>query len=458
MRLTLLAAVPNLLFGLLGNVWVLPHPIINVDYAWLVLLYPWLGLSAAAVAFGVIFVLDVLLSVATGFHGDARALLDAAPNLALLPRPLVLGIALAFVSAGALFVWVGRRILRDVPRRLGPNLVVFLAVIGVVAWIDLRYDVVDDPQQSRSVVLGGALPLILVPYLPTGPENHGIVNSQVASSTRPLFHELDDRAAMPPHIVVVVMESLGYNAVLDSAIMAPMLTPAMRARYVVTEGTVPFNGSTVKGEIRALCHAQAGSVHLDATLLPHRTCLPARLASRGYHTVGLHGYDGYFFERSTWWPAVGFQEEVFPASLPPGFPARRCGDMFRGLCDDDVRQEIAARLRAARTPLFLYWMTLNAHVNRVAPDAHVSQFPCASLPAHIPTADVCALVQLHAIVFKGMAETALDPAIGPTEFILVGDHAPPLARVSERKLFSDTVVPWIILVPRDTSGWVRALP
>ena len=39
----------------------------------------------------------------------------------------------------------------------------------------------------------------------------------------------------------------------------------------------------------------------------------------------------------------------------------------------------------------------------------------------------------------------------PTIFIIVGDHAPPFLNASNRDRFSQTVVPYVILSPRNVS-------
>lgn len=62
--------------------------------------------------------------------------------------------------------------------------------------------------------------------------------------------------------------------------------------------------------------------------------------------------------------------------------------------------------------------------------------------------DVCVWARLIYNVDRAIAEMASDSAIGPTEFLVVGDHAPPFWRNTRRSLFSQAYVPYFRLIPR----------
>jgi hypothetical protein len=40
----------------------------------------------------------------------------------------------------------------------------------------------------------------------------------------------------------------------------------------------------------------------------------------------------------------------------------------------------------------------------------------------------------------------------PTEFLVAGDHAPPFILEKRRQMFSQTVVPYLRLIPRQSAG------
>jgi hypothetical protein len=60
--------------------------------------------------------------------------------------------------------------------------------------------------------------------------------------------------------------------------------------------------------------------------------------------------------------------------------------------------------------------------------------------------------QLVANVHQSVAELAISRLAQPKIFIIVGDHAPPFANQALRNKFSQTVVPYVLLIPRKTSG------
>jgi hypothetical protein len=62
--------------------------------------------------------------------------------------------------------------------------------------------------------------------------------------------------------------------------------------------------------------------------------------------------------------------------------------------------------------------------------------------------DVCLWARLIFNINDAIAEIASDPEIGPTEFLVVGDHGPPFWRTARRSLFSQTHVPYFRLIPR----------
>ena len=51
-------------------------------------------------------------------------------------------------------------------------------------------------------------------------------------------------------------------------------------------------------------------------------------------------------------------------------------------------------------------------------------------------------------VQESVAHLVLMPGLLPTVFVIVGDQAPPFMRAETRNQFSQTMVPFVVLIPR----------
>jgi hypothetical protein len=61
---------------------------------------------------------------------------------------------------------------------------------------------------------------------------------------------------------------------------------------------------------------------------------------------------------------------------------------------------------------------------------------------------ICRLFSLWHQVDKSLAAMLTDPALPPTDVLIVGDHAPPLLDRSQRSQFDGGRVPWVLLKDR----------
>jgi hypothetical protein len=163
------------------------------------------------------------------------------------------------------------------------------------------------------------------------------------------------------HLVIVMVEALGLpnDPALRARLMKRWQRSDIAGRYQVQTGSTPFWGSTTYGEMRELC-GRWGDYH-PLKSAPDPTCLPARLAARGYQTSAVHGFDQGFFERTAWYPNAGFQQLIFRDQLARS-GAATCGGVFPGACDRDIPARIGERLKRAETKQFVYWLTLSSHL------------------------------------------------------------------------------------------------
>lgn len=248
------------------------------------------------------------------------------------------------------------------------------------------------------------------------------------------------------NVMVVMVESLGEpvgNPELSRMIFARYNDPAITARFEVSRGTTTYYGSTTSGEMRELCGRWGD---YDEVLDQRDSgCLPARMAKQGYETTAYHSFSGDFFERSTWYPNIGFQNMHFRSSLLKG-GAERCGGVFPGVCDRDVPRQLAAKLKSADTPQFVYWLTVNSHLpvpekNNLDTDncARVSPTLAQDYPM------ICRQVAIWDAIDRAMVKEITADDFPPTDILLVGDHMPPYFDSATRTQFAPDRVPWLLL-------------
>lgn len=253
-----------------------------------------------------------------------------------------------------------------------------------------------------------------------------------------------------PDVVVTVVESWGVaqDSPLQKAMVAPYLEPEMLAKYQVFQGTVPFYGATVAGEARELCGNEIGYYLIRAPASDLKGCLPQRLAALGYHNIAVHGMSPLMFDRLIWYRKLGFQELYFQEDLErQGLP--NCASAFLGICDADVAAWIGRRLEEDTSrPKLIHWMTLNSHLPVPVPSYLRDGAPCTADIGLQPHTALCSWYQLVENVHRSVAQLATGPLGRPTIFVIVGDHAPPFGDPDLRARFSQSDVPYVVLVPR----------
>jgi hypothetical protein len=252
------------------------------------------------------------------------------------------------------------------------------------------------------------------------------------------------------NLVVVLVEALGEptSAVTRRLFEADWNRPEWRTRYTVSRGGVPYYGSTTNAEMRELCGVWSLNQVAD---FGQTECLPERFARAGYETTAMHAFTGSFFGRSEWWKEAGFQHTMFRESLIRN-GARVCGGVFPGACDQDVPAQIGSRLKAAKKPQLIYWVTLNSHLP-VVRSAALGTDNCHIGGAELDAESelLCPLFLVHHRLADALTAMALDPALPPTDILIVGDHMPPFFERDARQRFEGHEVPWIMLEAKATA-------
>ncbi len=253
-----------------------------------------------------------------------------------------------------------------------------------------------------------------------------------------------------PNIVLVLVESWGLplDPSLYQATVEPYLEPGVLAKYQVLQGTAPSFGTTIPGEGRELCGSSISFAILDAPASALKSCLPTRLAALGYQPIAVHGMGGFLFDRANWYHTIGFQEVWFHDDLQKQ-GLTDCADAFVGICDADIAGWIGRRLdQDGSRPYFIHWITLNSHLPLPVPTTLANPAPCDASPTLGQRTAVCSWYQLIMNVNRSVAQAAESNLARPTIFVIVGDHAPPFGNPTARDLFSQTDVPYVVLMPR----------
>ena len=263
----------------------------------------------------------------------------------------------------------------------------------------------------------------------------------------------DGLTANRRNLLVVMVEGLGaFKDGDERNLLKNTLVRGLPAgRYAVEDGTTYYNGSTTGAASRELC-GRWGS-YLDYLGNGSFDCLPRRLAKHGYETIAYHAFDSFLFERSDWYPRIGFTELNFKADLKERFADsldRQCGSVFPGLCDSQVGKLVHQRLiEETSKPKFVYWLTLNSHIPFVkSPD---DPLQCRSKPL-IFDETVCELSNLWHQVFEQVNTIASYPELPPTDILVVGDHHTPLWKRAAKNHFVPERVDWYLLRSLEESG------
>ena len=251
-----------------------------------------------------------------------------------------------------------------------------------------------------------------------------------------------------PDIVLAVVESWGLanEKQISAAQTAPYNSPELTARYQVLSGTVPFDGATTSGETRELCGNADGIASLRAQSEYFASCWPAQLKREGYRTVAVHGFTPTMYHRETWYSHFGFDQTIFqPQLLRDG--GSMCDGAFPGVCDADVARWIGQHaLQPSGQAVFVHWVTLSSHLPVPPVTSAGEQQRCAT-DGVAGEEGLCSWFNLILHAHQSVAQLALD-AKRPTLLVVVGDHAPPFLEARTRGRFSQTRVPYVILMPR----------
>ncbi|MES0883666.1 sulfatase-like hydrolase/transferase [Roseibium sp. SCP14] len=382
-----------------------------------------LSFLAVVVAF-----VDVVLVVSGIFNLSPVLILDSVKYSASLDLFSFLGYA-GFAGAVALSVALYVHLLvknRQTFKRVSlyPAILSCFVIVGLDAYFNLS------PQ------------VLFASSLQENTEFSSAIKQAALDVPAPLDNEQD--------VLIVMMEGMGAFAdpANQKVLWEIFETPAIGSAFTVSTGTSPYIGSTTSAESRELCGKWGD--YTDYLTDPAYDCLPARYKQAGYETAAFHAFWGAFFDRTDWFPRIGFEKLNFQEQLkndlnvPEG---KTCGLTFKGLCDLDVADAVEAYLvQHDDKPKFAYWLTLNTHLPLEA-GAATPRLGCET-GGPFDDWTVCTMTEMWMDVLHRVKEIALNPSLQGTRILVVGDHHPPVWTRQGRKQFDAGKIAWLHLEPK----------
>lgn len=447
--------IPNIIFIILERFVYMIRPVFNVDYLLLGALAPYFPIRIFFCFYFLVLLNDLLVNIAPIFNFQIGEIFHYIHNVIYLDWKLTSAVALSLILFCALITAVAIALTRiQQPRYKLSQAVAFIFLTSAVSLADIANGTsfVSVPI-SRSLInlnlaYSGVRRTLLA--IQSIKNSKNFVAQSIASdesATGYLFEEIKNHPDLFPRrsVVLIEVESLGLlkNSELQSKIFAPLSEKRIGEKYEILSGSIPFSGHTIDGEFRELCAVRLLEYGEDS--FPR--CLPQYLKERGFETVALHGFTKEFYNRHRWYPLMGFDRIIFAQEMKQIGYKKRCGSGFKGICDTEVVRLIEAELIRSRSknPKFLHWMTLNSHIPLDSESAAESTFNCNSNSITQSEISVCLISKMIQLVCERIANLAMNPEIPPTDFILVGDHAPPFFEKTTRELYSESRVPYLIL-------------
>ena len=442
-----------------------PRGWINVEYIAAAILLLFVRRWVCGIVLGLGLLADTFHSSISFFFFTQHDVLHSLRYIFAVPATrLAIYIILLFIFTGCL-AWTALRMAPVVyPTRRGITAVILLGLAVTIGLVDLlegtnsvihsreptTYNVATAPGlelvRSVAAMLFRNKPGYDFYAVQSATQQLALVAHGDRPESKQIAHE---GVVQAPNFVLVLVESFGAfrDPVKQEWVSAAFRNGVIDSRFRTESGFVPFKGATVSGEFRELCRISAGvsDYPSEDTLL--RSCLPNRLKVLGYETTAIHGFSGSMFDRVNMYPKLGFSHSIFHEQLSRSRGFHDCEGAFRGTCDADIARLIASLLNdtGEKKPQFIYWVTLDSHLPIARASANSSVCEAARLDPNI-----CDWAVTLRNTLTEIAKTAATPGSRHTEFVVVGDHAPPFLFQKERKQFDNRTVPFIHLIPRNS--------
>lgn len=264
-----------------------------------------------------------------------------------------------------------------------------------------------------------------------------------AQATKPWSQAIEHQQPLNKKLLLIIVESWGQplNEAAQEDILKNLKAKTTDLDFF-NQGSMPFRGFTVEGELRELCQLHPETVDLFQIKTGFQNCLPHKLNDLGYETTSFHGGGSTIYGRKEWYPKAGFKNDLFQEDF--NLPTKCIA--FDGACDWDIIPFIKQSFVQDKK-LFRYWLTLTSHYSYYTKDIHNTRFSCSAYEID-DDSDACHNLMLQAQLFDDIAKMISAPEMKGVEVIIVGDHPPPLFKADEISLFktkqmTDASIGWV---------------
>jgi hypothetical protein len=447
--------LPNLVFWIAGaELEILPRATVNLDYLAVAVVAPFVSVGIAVSLMSMALTADVFRCSGSIYYFSQRDALSALVFVRELPMARVAGIAclliVSVIGCSWSLVRIGGRDIGMRSRALWVGLLTLtFGVVGV--WggnSSLRFR---DNAATSNICTSAGVSMLKTAITGLIRKHDGVAPVSVDSATRRAgWLDAEPRSH---NLVLVILESGGtpMDPKWRELLAEPFTSAAIRSRYDVETGVVPFGGATVPGEYRELCNVTSGITESPPVKILN-SCLPYRARQNGFETIYLHGFNSAIFRRAGAVPRLGFEKNKFHQDFRSE-GLRDCGGPFRGTCDEEIAGWIGDYLvRDSERRHFVDFLTLNSHLPVAADQDSSAILGCGTQDSQVSDEAACNLLGLVIRAERAIAKVAVRPDLPETEFVIVGDHAPPFIQRTRRETFSQQEVSYFHLKPKKLKG------
>lgn len=429
-RILALIVLPNALF--LGLAWWTntARPLINVDYclaiAFMLLPYKICRMVGAIVLVAALLFDALMFTVQIFPFMDLAAIRYLLPFLSIAPTRYLLLILLLFLCM-CLVIWSMLRLSQKQSLLYSLSAMTLITLFSAYT-LDFKYATFNGGILGRNNYYLGHSQAYLFGQLNQNGFSDFMNTAPKLTQSPPQQQRAINQLSnpIPPKILFIISESWGTPRTIEAKqVMLEKIHQQKNHLQFIDDGNFDFNGATVAGELRELCHLSIENGYALRTVDQHQfsNCLPNQLQQQGYKTIALHGTSGRLYDRYDWWAKAGFQESLFGENL---MQLKHC-TAFKGVCDSELNNIIAQKFSENKdNKLFFYWLTLTSHAPYSTNDINgPNRFNCAFFKMDTD-GDICRNAQLQTQFLDDLAKLIGRPEMSGVEVIVVGDHMPPL--------------------------------
>lgn len=249
--------------------------------------------------------------------------------------------------------------------------------------------------------------------------------------TSHLYKQIEQGEVKSNKILLIVNESFGLAK--SDKVIQDILSPLFLLKQDIQFFNIshyPYMGATVFGELRELCRASPENLNIKQITVGFEHCLPNELKKFGYNSTAFHGALGIMYDRYIWYPRLGFDKIFFRESQNW---KTRCYS-FPGICDSEFLNNIAEEFKEDNK--FVYWLTLNTHINYDLRDLEKDSFDCNKYNINI-NSQSCRNFKLQKQFFENLEILLRHPSMRGVEVYITGDHSPPIYNLGEKIKYFD---------------------